>query len=48
MGGDYNWPRVENVKEYRSKVRELIYDLIGRINLELPVTWNHQSVFFKL
>ncbi len=49
MGGDYKWPRVEEVKEYRSKVRELIYDLIERTNSKLPVTWNDQSVlhFFR-
>ena len=46
MGGDYKWPRVENVKEYRSKVRDLIYDLIERTNLKLPVTWTDQSVIY--
>lgn len=46
MGGNYNWPEVETVKEYRKKVRDFIRSLIDRTEIKLPVTWNDQEVFF--
>ena len=38
MGGDYRWPTVQETKEYRLKVRELINKVIDRTPLELPIT----------
>ncbi|CAF0779293.1 unnamed protein product [Brachionus calyciflorus] len=40
MGGSYKWPTVEETKEFRLKVRELINKVIDRTPLELPVTWD--------
>lgn len=40
MGGNYKWPTVEETKEFRAKVRNLIYKVIDRTPLELPVTWD--------
>lgn len=51
MGGNYRWPSVEDVREFRLKVRELINKVIDRTPLELPVTWNSPWVpknLFKL
>jgi hypothetical protein len=44
MGGSYKWPYVEQVKDYRKKVRSLILRLIDRLYLNLPVTMNDQTV----
>ncbi len=46
MGGSYRWPSVEDVKDFRLKVRELINKVIDRTPLELPVNWNSPWVFF--
>ncbi len=35
----YDWPTVEQTREYRAKVRETVEDLIETLPLELPVTW---------
>lgn len=40
MGGSYRWPSVEETREFRSKVRELINKVIDRTPLELPVNWD--------
>lgn len=44
MGGDYKWPTVAEVKEYRLKVKKLINDVIDRTPLELPVKWDSKLV----
>ena len=44
MGGDYNWPSVEETKIYRFKVRKLINDIIDRTPLQLPVRWDEPWV----
>ena len=38
MGGKFKWPQLDDVIEYRRKVRHLILQLIDRTPLELPVT----------
>jgi hypothetical protein len=44
MGGDYRWPTVERVREFRLKVKELILNVIDRTPLELPVKWDSPIV----
>lgn len=34
---EYKWPRVEDVREYRAKVREVVDELIMNIPLTLPI-----------
>ncbi|KAJ8306303.1 hypothetical protein KUTeg_016848 [Tegillarca granosa] len=38
MGGSYNWPSLDEVVEYRRKVRSLILKVIQDTPLELPIT----------
>ena len=38
MGGTYKWPELDDVVEYRKKVKALILKKIEEIPLELPVT----------
>lgn len=40
MGGNYKWPTVEQTKQYRAKVRDLINKVIDRTPLTLPVNWD--------
>jgi hypothetical protein len=44
MGGDYKWPTVQETKEYRLKLRNLINVVIDRTPLVLPVKWDSQWV----
>ena len=44
MGGDYKWPTVEQTKQFRAKVRELINKVIDRTPLTLPVNWENPWV----
>ncbi len=37
----YDWPRVDEVREYRKRVREVMDELIQTMPLALPVSWNH-------
>lgn len=37
---NYDWPLVQEVKEYRQQVREEVDILIRRLPLSLPVTWD--------
>jgi 5-histidylcysteine sulfoxide synthase/putative 4-mercaptohistidine N1-methyltranferase len=39
---NYNWPSVNEVKEYRSQVRETIIKLIKELPLQLPINWENQ------
>ena len=34
---NYNWPKVDEVREYRQKVKELVNDLIMKLPLNLPI-----------
>ena len=36
---NYQWPSVDEVKEYRDKVRELVNNLIDELPLQIPVQW---------
>ena len=38
MGGNFVWPKVSEVAEYRKKVRQTMLDVIDNTPLELPVT----------
>ena len=38
MGGQYEWPALDDVIEYRRQVRHLILDVIEKTPLELPIT----------
>lgn len=38
---NYDWPSVAEVKDYRTKVRELVDGLIETLPLSLPIDWNH-------
>eukprot|EP01137_Pigoraptor_chileana_P029171 Opistho-2@14013 len=38
MGGNFKWPAVADVWEYRRRVRKLVIDVIERTPLTLPVT----------
>jgi len=35
---NYSWPRVDEVREYRDKVREMVEDLIMSLPMTLPIT----------
>jgi len=35
----YDWPTVQEVREYRAEVREIVENLIRSLPLELPITW---------
>lgn len=36
---NYEWPTVEEVRDYRSKVRDLVNGLIDDLPLEIPIKW---------
>lgn len=38
MGGNYQWPSLEEVVNYRRQVKNLILDMIQNTPLELPIT----------
>ncbi|KAK2139594.1 hypothetical protein LSH36_1699g00008 [Paralvinella palmiformis] len=42
MGGKYKWPALDDVIEYRRRVRKLIIDCIEKTELELPITMDSQ------
>ncbi|VAY88142.1 Glutamate synthase [NADPH] large chain [hydrothermal vent metagenome] len=35
---NYNWPKVNDVRKYRSKVKDLVNDLVDTLPLVLPIT----------
>lgn len=37
----YDWPRVDEVREYRNRVREVVDKLIQTIPLAMPIGWDH-------
>jgi len=37
---NYKWPKVEDVRKYREKVRYFILELIDNIEFTLPITWD--------
>ena len=44
MGPKFSWPTVDDVIQFRRRVRELILDVIDRSELELPVTFDSPMV----
>lgn len=36
----YNWPPVQQVREYRDKAKHVILDVIDTVSLSLPISWN--------
>lgn len=38
MGGAFKWPELEEVAEYRQKVKEVVLSMIDNSPLQLPVT----------
>ena len=38
MGGTFKWPDLEEVVEYRKKVKEVVLSVIDNTPLKLPVT----------
>ncbi|MDK9705760.1 MAG: 5-histidylcysteine sulfoxide synthase [Desulforhopalus sp.] len=43
---NYNWPRVDEVREYRHAVRQLVTERIGELPLTMPITWD--STFWAI
>ena len=39
---NYEWPRVEETREYRQKVKNLVLELIDSLPFTLPITWESQ------
>ena len=37
---NFQWPSVDEVRNYRKKVKHLISDFIQNVTFELPITWN--------
>ena len=35
----YNWPSVDEVREYRNQTKNLVLDYIDDVNFSLPITW---------
>ena len=44
----YDWPTVDAVKAYRDKVREFVDDLIRKLPLKLPITWENPFWAFMM
>ncbi len=38
---DYKWPSVDEVREYRNKVRDIVNSLIDTLPLSLPIGWEN-------
>lgn len=38
---NYNWPTVEEVKEYRETVKKLVANIILELPLKMPIDWNN-------
>lgn len=45
---NYNWPSVNEVKEYREKVRQIVSEVIQRHSFDLPITWNSKEWVFLM
>ncbi len=39
----YNWPSVQEVREYRDKAKELVAKVINTMPIQLPISWEHQA-----
>ncbi|MGW8194618.1 MAG: DinB family protein, partial [Desulforhopalus sp.] len=38
---NYDWPKVDEVRDYRSQVRSFVAELIHEMDLTLPITWEN-------
>ena len=38
---NYDWPSVDDVRQYRQEVREYVADVIKRLPLTMPITWDN-------
>lgn len=38
---NYDWPSVNEVKEYREQVKKLVLDYIDNVQFSLPITWDN-------
>jgi len=47
-GNKFQWPPLDDVIDYRHRVRRLICDFIDRCDIQLPVTIDSQLVSFRL
>ncbi len=36
---NYDWPKVEEVRQYRNQVRTLVCDLIDTMSFSMPIDW---------
>ena len=41
-GSHYRWPKVDEVRAYRNKVREIVDNLISTLPLTLPIKWEDE------
>ena len=39
--GHYNWPTVDQVREYRQKAKKVVIKVIHEMPLQLPITWDN-------
>ncbi|MBD3824154.1 MAG: 5-histidylcysteine sulfoxide synthase [Epsilonproteobacteria bacterium] len=39
-GSRYSWPKVDEVREYRTLVRKVVNDFIANLDFTLPITWD--------
>lgn len=37
----YEWPSVEQTRDYRQKVKEVVLDYIENVNFSMPITWEN-------
>ncbi|MCP3891895.1 MAG: 5-histidylcysteine sulfoxide synthase [Desulfobulbaceae bacterium] len=37
---NYNWPSVEEVRAYRKEVRDCVTDIIKKMDMTMPITWD--------
>ena len=44
MGGNFVWPKVSEVANYRKQVRQVVLNVIDKTPLKLPVTQESQWV----
>ncbi|RXJ84691.1 5-histidylcysteine sulfoxide synthase [Arcobacter cloacae] len=38
--GNYKWPKFEEIKDYRQKVKDIVLELIDNIEFTIPINWD--------
>lgn len=38
--GNYKWPKFEEIKDYRQKVKNIVLELINNIEFTIPINWD--------